>query len=86
MFKTTFQDVKEIIAKQLNIVDNYVTPDASFIHDLGVDSIDAVSLIMAFEERFDIDIIEEIYDSLHTVQDIVNYIDSGGRPLSGHEH
>ncbi|MCL1911495.1 MAG: acyl carrier protein [Leptospirales bacterium] len=71
----TFENVKEIIVNQLNIGDSYVTPDASFIHDLGVDSIDAVSLIMAFEERFNIDIIEEIYDSLHTVQDIINYID-----------
>jgi len=82
---TTFENVKEIIVKQLNIGDSYVTPDASFIHDLGVDSIDAVSLIMAFEERFDIDILEEIYDSLHTVQDVVHYIDSENGPLLKHE-
>jgi len=82
---TTFENVKEIIVKQLNIEENYVTPDASFIYDLAVDSIDAVSLIMAFEERFDIDIMEEIYDSLHTVQDVVRYIDFLSRPLSEYE-
>ena len=82
---TVFETVKEIIIEKLNIEDSYVTPEALFIYDLGVDSIDAVSLIMAFEERFDISIIEEIYDSLHTVQDVVNYIDSGGGPLSENE-
>jgi len=82
---TTFENVKEIIIKQLNIGDNYVTPDASFIYDLGVDSIDAVSLIMAFEERFDIDIMEEIYDSLHTVQDVVHCIDFLSGSLSEYE-
>ncbi|MDR3237035.1 MAG: acyl carrier protein [Spirochaetia bacterium] len=74
---STFEKLKEIIVKRLNISDTYVTPDASFIYDLGVDSIDSVSLVMAFEDCFNIDIVEEIYDSLHTVQDIVDYIDSG---------
>jgi acyl carrier protein len=74
----TFESVKEIIVKHLNISDNYVSPDSSFIYDLGVDSVDAVSLIMAFEERFGIDIEAEIYDNLQTVQDVVQYIDSGG--------
>ena len=85
MAAATFESVKEIIVKQLNIADNYVTSDASFIHDLGVDSIDAVSLVMAFEERFNIGILEEIYDSLQTVQDVVNYIDFEVRPVLGHE-
>ncbi|MCL2025354.1 MAG: acyl carrier protein [Leptospirales bacterium] len=82
---TIFETVKEIIIEKLNVEDSYITPEASFIYDLGVDSIDAVSLIMAFEERFDISIIEEIYDSLHTVQDVINYIDSADGLLSENE-
>lgn len=66
--------VKEIIVKQLNIEDSSVTEDASFIDDLGADSIDSVELIMAFEMEFNIEISEEDAERLQTVKDVVKYI------------
>ena len=71
-----FERVKNIIVKQLNIGEENVTPDASFLYDLGADSIDSVELIMAFEVEFNIDITEEAADGLYTVEDVVKYIES----------
>ncbi len=69
-----FEKVKEIIVKQLNVENSNVTEDASFVDDLGADSIDSVELIMAFEMEFNIEISEEDAELLHTVKDIVKYI------------
>jgi acyl carrier protein len=73
---STFGDVKDIIIKQLKINETHVTADASFLYDLGTDSVDSVSLIMALECEFNIEIHDEINNGLNTVQDVVNYIDS----------
>lgn len=77
--KTTEQRVKEIIVNQLNVNEEQVTPDASFLDDLGADSLDTVELIMAFEEEFKDEIKGEIPESdaekLQTVQDVITYID-----------
>ena len=54
--KTTLEIVQEIVAEQLNINPNRVTPDANFTEDLGADSLDVVELVMSVEERFDIEI------------------------------
>jgi acyl carrier protein len=66
--------VKEIIVEQLGIEDSEVTPTASFIDDLGADSLDTVELVMAFEEAFDIEIADEEAEKIKTVTDAVNYI------------
>lgn len=71
-----FSKVKEIIVDQLGIEEDEVTPDASFIDDLGADSLDIVELIMAFEEEFDIEIPDEDAEKITTVGEAVEYIES----------
>jgi len=66
--------VKEIIADQLSIDEDQIVPEASFIDDLGADSLDIVELIMAFEEEFDMEIPDEDAEKIKTVQDAVDYI------------
>jgi len=77
--KTIEQRVKAIIVNQLNVNDEQVTPEASFLEDLGADSLDTVELIMAFEEEFKDEIQGEIPESeaekLQTVGDVVTYIE-----------
>jgi acyl carrier protein len=71
--------VKQIIIEQLNVEDAEVTPNASFVDDLGADSLDRVELIMAFEEAFDIEIPDEEAEKIKTVQDAVNYIEQNSK-------
>ncbi|KQC07233.1 MAG: acyl carrier protein [Candidatus Cloacimonas sp. SDB] len=66
--------VKEIIVEELGVEDNEVTMEASFIEDLGADSLDTVELIMKFEEEFDIDIADEDAEKLTTVGKAVEYL------------
>ena len=66
--------VKKIIAKQLGVNEDQVVPAASFINDLGADSLDTVELVMALEEEFDIEIPDEEAEKIKTVGDAVNYI------------
>ena len=66
--------VKKIIAKQLGVNEDQVVPAASFINDLGADSLDTVELVMALEEEFDIEIPDEDAEKIKTVSDAVNYI------------
>jgi len=66
--------VKEIISKQLGIDMEKVIPEASFMDDLGADSLDTVELVMAFEEAFDIEIPDEDAEKIIKVQDAINYI------------
>lgn len=68
------QRVKEIIVEQLGVEEDEVTPEASFIEDLGADSLDTVELVMAFEEEFDIEIPDEEAEKIVTVRDAINYI------------
>ncbi len=67
--------VKQIIVEQLGVDEAEVTPSASFVDDLGADSLDTVELVMAFEEAFEIEIPDEAAEKIKTVQDAVNYID-----------
>lgn len=67
--------VKDIIAKQLGVDGEKVTPDASFIDDLGADSLDTVELVMAFEEAFNIEIPDEDAEKILKVQDATKYIE-----------
>ena len=66
--------VKGIIVEQLGVDEEEVTPDASFVDDLGADSLDTVELVMAFEEAFDMEIPDEDAEKIKTVQDAVDYI------------
>ena len=68
--------VKEIICEQLGVGEDEVTPDASFIEDLGADSLDIVELVMALEEEYDMEITDEEAEKIRTVRDVVNYIES----------
>lgn len=67
--------VKDIIAKQLGVDGEKVTPEASFIDDLGADSLDTVELVMAFEESFNIEIPDDDAEKILKVQDAIKYIE-----------
>lgn len=69
------EKVKQIIVEQLGVDEAEVTPNASFVDDLGADSLDRVELIMAFEEAFDIEIPDEEAEKIKTVQDATAYVD-----------
>lgn len=69
-----FEKVKEIIVEQLNSPENTVTLEASFIDDLGADSLDIIELIMALEEEFDMEIPDADAEKIVTVNDVVEYI------------
>ena len=69
-----FEKVKETIIEQLGVADTAVTTEASFIDDLGADSLDIVELIMALEEEFDIEIPDADAEKIVTVGDVVEYI------------
>jgi acyl carrier protein len=68
--------VKEIIVEQLGVDAEEVTIEASFVEDLGADSLDTVELVMAFEEEFDIEIPDEDAEKIGKVSDAINYITS----------
>jgi acyl carrier protein len=69
-----FDKVKEIIVEQLGVDEEEVTPAASFVDDLGADSLDIVELVMALEEEFDLDIPDEDAEKINTVSSAVEYI------------
>lgn len=71
--------VKEIIVEQLGVDPEKVKPEASFIDDLGADSLDIVELVMAMEEEFDIEIPDEEAEKLKTVNDVASYLSSKGK-------
>ncbi len=68
--------VKSIVAEKLSVSENEVVPEASFVDDLGADSLDLVELIMSMEEEFDIEISDDDAENLATVQDAIDYINA----------
>jgi acyl carrier protein len=68
------EKVKQIVSEQLGVDEGEVTPSASFVDDLGADSLDQVELVMAFEEAFDLEIPDEEAEKIRTVQDAIDYI------------
>jgi len=72
------QKIKEIIINELGVEPDKVTPEASFVEDLGADSLDTVELVMAFEEEFGIEITDEDAEQLQTVGDAIRYLHEKG--------
>ncbi len=72
---STFDRVKKVIVEQLDVSEEEVTPEASFVDDLGADSLDVVELVMGLEEEFDIEIPDEDAEKIVKVKDAVNYIE-----------
>ena len=70
------QKVKQIIVEQLGVDEGQVDGTASFVDDLGADSLDLVELVMAFEEAFDLEIPDEDAEKIRTVKDAIDYIDA----------
>jgi acyl carrier protein len=68
--------VKKIIVEQLGVEENKVVPEASFVEDLGADSLDNVELVMALEEQFDTEIPDEDAQKILTVRDAIEYVSS----------
>ena len=75
MAENTEAKVKEIIVNELGVEAEKVTPQASFVEDLGADSLDTVELVMAFEEEFGMEIPDEDAEQLQTVGDAIKYIE-----------
>lgn len=72
--KSIEEKVKDIIVEQLGVNAEQVTPGASFIEDLGADSLDTVELVMAFEEEFGVEVSDEDAEKLQSVGDVIKYI------------
>ena len=72
----SFDDVKEVVVEQLNVSADEVKEDSKFVEDLGADSLDVVELVMALEEKFDIEIPDDEAEKIQTVKDVVDYIES----------
>ena len=71
--------IKKIIEEQLGVEGDRIKPEASFIDDLGADSLDIVELVMAMEEEFDLEIPDEDAEKLRTVADVAKYVQSKGK-------
>ncbi|MCH5322047.1 MAG: acyl carrier protein [Helicobacter sp.] len=70
-----FDDVKAVVVEQLNVNAGEVKPESKFVDDLGADSLDVVELVMALEEKFEIEIPDEDAEKIVTVGDVVSYIE-----------
>jgi acyl carrier protein len=73
--KEVTEKVKQIVGEQLGVDEGEVTSSASFVDDLGADSLDQVELVMALEEAFDLEIPDEDAEKIRTVQDAIDYIE-----------
>ena len=71
----TADRVKKIVVEHLGVEEDKVVPDASFIDDLGADSLDIVELVMAFEEEFGVEIPDDAAEKINTVGDAIKYIE-----------
>ena len=70
------EQVKKIVVDHLGIEESKITPDSKFIDDLGADSLDTVELVMAFEEKFSIEIPDDAAETIQIVQNAIDYIQS----------
>ena len=70
-----FEKVKQILSAQLEIDENMITLDSDLIEDLGANSLDLVDLVMSVEDEFGLEVPENLLDTVHTVGDVVNFIE-----------
>ena len=75
--------VKKIVAEQLGVKEDEITAEASFVDDLGADSLDTVELVMALEEEFETEIPDEDAEKIKTIQDAINYVKSNESEHAG---
>ena len=73
---STEEQVKKIVIDHLGIEESKITSDSKFIEDLGADSLDTVELVMAFEEKFGIEIPDDAAETIRTIQNAIDFIDS----------
>jgi acyl carrier protein len=71
-----FDDVKAVVVEQLNVAAEEVKPESKFVEDLGADSLDVVELVMALEEKFDVEIPDDQAEKIQTVQNAVEFIEN----------
>jgi len=83
MASQTESKVKQIIVEQLGVDENQVDNKASFVEDLGADSLDIVELVMAFEEAFELEIPDEDAEKIKTVKDAIDYIEKNEKTAKG---
>ena len=76
---TVKERITKIVIEHLGVEESKVSLNASFVDDLGADSLDTVELVMAFEEEFDIEIPDETAEKIQTVQDAINYIEANAK-------
>jgi len=76
IFMAVFDDVKAVVVEQLNVSADEVKPESKFVEDLGADSLDVVELVMALEEKFDVEIPDDQAEKIQTVQNAVDFIES----------
>lgn len=69
-------DIKEVVVEQLSVSADEVKEDAKFVEDLGADSLDVVELVMALEEKFEVEIPDEAAEGIKSVKDVVAYIEN----------
>ena len=69
-------DIKEVVVEQLSVNPDEVKEESKFVEDLGADSLDVVELVMALEEKFDIEIHDDEAEKIQTVQDVLTYIEN----------
>ena len=69
-------DIREVVVEQLSVSADEVKEDAKFVEDLGADSLDVVELVMALEEKFDIEIPDDEAEKIQTLNDVVTYVES----------
>lgn len=74
-----FEEVKKVVAEQLGVSDAEITREASFVDDLGADSLDTVELVMALEEAFSIEIPDEDAEKIKTIGDTITYVMAHGK-------
>jgi acyl carrier protein len=76
IFMAVFDDVKAVVVEQLIVSADEVKPESKFVEDLGADSLDVVELVMALEEKFDVEIPDDQAEKIQTVQNAVDFIES----------
>lgn len=70
------EKIKEILAEQLDVDENSITPDSLLVEDLGADSLDAIDIVMSVEDEFKIEVSDEIVEKIESVSDILNFVEN----------